>query len=105
MGIYNVSFNIGVRAYSEEDAFYKTLDYLESNSPDDWLKIEEIDTDVENSTSMKNDELIRCEHCKHLDVINSNEIYAKCKMHGIEFLPFEDDTIECFCSWAERKEE
>lgn len=49
-------------------------------------------------------ELIRCKDCKYLDVINSNTVYARCEKHGIEFLPFEDDTRECFCSWAERKE-
>lgn len=51
------------------------------------------------------DELIVCKECKYLDVINSNAVYARCEKHGIEFLPFEDDTRECFCSWAERVEE
>jgi cytochrome c-type biogenesis protein CcmH/NrfF len=50
-------------------------------------------------------ELIRCKDCKYLDVINSNALYARCEKHGIEFLPFEDDTRECFCSWAEWREE
>ena len=50
-------------------------------------------------------ELIRCKDCKHLDVINSNAVFARCEKHGIEFLPFEDDTRECFCSWGERVEE
>ncbi len=50
-------------------------------------------------------ELIRCSDCKYLNVINSNAVYARCKKHGIEFLPFEDDIRKCFCSWAERKEE
>ena len=50
-------------------------------------------------------DLIRCKDCKHLDVINSNAVYARCKKHGIEFLPFEDDTKKCFCSWAERTKE
>lgn len=50
----------------------------------------------------KKQQLIRCKDCKYLDVINSNEIYARCEKHGIEFLPFEDDTRKCFCSWAER---
>lgn len=51
------------------------------------------------------EELIQCKDCKYLDVINSNAVYARCEKHGFEFLPFEDDTRECFCSWAERKEE
>ena len=50
-------------------------------------------------------ELIRCKDCRYLNVINSNTVYAICRKHGIEFLPFEDDARECFCSWAERKEE
>ena len=50
-------------------------------------------------------ELIRCKDCRYLNVINSNAVYATCEKHGIEFLPFEDDTRECFCSWAERTKE
>ena len=51
------------------------------------------------------EEFIQCKECKYLNVINSNAVYARCEKHGIEFLPFEDDTRECFCSWAERVEE
>ena len=51
------------------------------------------------------EELIQCKECKYLNVINSNTVYARCEKHGIEFLPYGDDTRECFCSWAERIEE
>jgi len=61
--------------------------------------------DSELSIIRKAEDLIQCKDCKYLDVINSNAVYAICRKHGIEFLPFEDDARECFCSWAERKEE
>ena len=61
--------------------------------------------DSENGILIRETELIRCKDCKYLNVINSNAVYARCEKHGIEFLPFEDDTRKCFCSWAERKEE
>ena len=50
-------------------------------------------------------EVCRCKDCKHLEIINSREIYAKCKATGLEFKPFDIDTREHYCSYGERREE
>ena len=50
-------------------------------------------------------EVVRCKDCKHLEIINSREIYAKCKATGLEFKPFDIDTCEHYCSYGERREE
>ena len=49
--------------------------------------------------------LIRCKDCKHLRIVNRQELAAMCSFHCYKFEPFADDYRECFCSWAERKEE
>lgn len=48
-------------------------------------------------------QVIHCADCRHIEVINSNEIYAVCNKFGYQFLPFEDDTRTHFCSWGEMK--
>ena len=50
-------------------------------------------------------EVVRCEKCKHLEIINSRQIYAKCRMTDLEFKPFDIDTRKHYCSYGERKEE
>ena len=49
-------------------------------------------------------EVVRCEKCKHLEVINDGEIYAKCRMTDFEFLPFGTDTRKHYCGYGERRE-
>lgn len=53
----------------------------------------------------RDDELVRCKDCKHLRIVNRQELAAMCSFHCYKFEPFADDYRECFCSWAERKEE
>lgn len=48
--------------------------------------------------------VVRCEECKHLNVVNRKELYAHCPKTNTVFLPFELDTREHFCSLGERKE-
>lgn len=50
------------------------------------------------------DAVVRCEKCKHLEIINSKEIYAKCRMTDLEFKPFDIDTRTHYCSYGERSE-
>ena len=50
-------------------------------------------------------EVVRCKDCKHLEIINSREVYAKCRMTDLEFKPFDIDTRKHFCSYGERREE
>ena len=49
-------------------------------------------------------EVVRCKDCKHLEVINSREVYAKCIMTDLEFKPFDIDTRKHFCSYGERRD-
>lgn len=49
-------------------------------------------------------EIVHCEGCKYLVVLNSQELYGFCKKHKLAFEPFEDDTRTNYCSWGERKE-
>ena len=48
--------------------------------------------------------VVRCQECKHLNVLNRKELYAHCPKTNTVFLPFELDTREHFCSLGERKE-
>ena len=48
--------------------------------------------------------VVRCQDCKHLNVLNRKELYAHCPKTNTVFLPFELDTREHFCSLGERKE-
>ena len=48
--------------------------------------------------------VVRCRECKHLNVLNSKELYAHCPKTNTVFLPFELDTREHFCSLGERKD-
>ena len=48
--------------------------------------------------------VVRCRECKHLNVVNRKELYARCPKTNTVFLPFELDTREHFCSLGERKE-
>lgn len=49
--------------------------------------------------------VVRCEECKHLVVLNAQDLYAHCKRHDIRFEPFGYDTRTNYCSWAERKDD
>ena len=50
-------------------------------------------------------EVVRCDKCKHLNIINSREVYARCRMTDLEFKPFDIDTRKHYCSYGERREE
>lgn len=47
--------------------------------------------------------VVRCQECKHLNVINDPKLYAHCPKTNTVFLPFDLDTREHFCSLGERK--
>ena len=49
-------------------------------------------------------EVVRCDKCKHLNIINSREVYARCRMTDLEFKPFDIDTRKQYCSYRERRE-
>jgi hypothetical protein len=59
----------------------------------------EIMDSVEDSTVEEDVvEVVRCEKCKHLNVLNREDIYAHCPKTNTVFLPFELDTRTHFCS-------
>ena len=47
--------------------------------------------------------VVRCQECKHLNVINDPKLYAHCPKTNTVFLSFDLDTREHFCSLGERK--
>ena len=47
--------------------------------------------------------VVRCQECKHLNVINNPKLYAHCPKTNTVFLPFDLDTREHFCSLGQRK--
>lgn len=48
-------------------------------------------------------DLVPCKDCRHLLVVNSDNVYAVCQKFGYQFLSFEDDTRTHYCSWGERR--
>lgn len=51
------------------------------------------------------DPIIHCHECKHLEVVNSKEVYANCKKTGYVFKPFQTDTRQHFCAFGESAHE
>lgn len=58
---------------------------------------------IEEAPTVDAAEVVRCKDCKHLNVLNKNEIYAHCPKTNMVFRPFDIDTREHFCSCGERK--
>ena len=51
-------------------------------------------------------EVVRCKDCVHLELMNSEQYYARCNWHGRLFQSFgKPDTRQCFCESGERREE
>ena len=51
------------------------------------------------------DEIVRhCCDCKHINVLNTREIYAICDKTNFVFQPFGVDTREFGCTYGERRE-
>lgn len=48
-------------------------------------------------------EIVRCEDCKHLEVINKAPIYAHCHKWDYDFELWQEDTRRLFCSYGERR--
>lgn len=45
-------------------------------------------------------DVVRCDKCKYLKIINDGKIYAICTQTGFEFLPFGTDTRKHFCAFG-----
>lgn len=51
-------------------------------------------------------EVVRCKDCIHLEVLNGDAYYARCKWHGILFESFgKADTRIWYCADRERRTE
>ena len=49
-------------------------------------------------------EVVRCKECRHLEILNGQEYYARCKWHGRLFDSFGNaDTRTWFCADGERR--
>ena len=59
---------------------------------------------IDNAPTVDAVVVTRCEDCKHLCVLNRNDMYAFCPKTNIVFLPFEKDTRTFFCGFGERKD-
>ena len=49
-------------------------------------------------------EVVRCEKCKNLKIINGLTTYAFCPKTDFTFEPFQTDTRTHFCGFGKRKE-
>jgi len=50
-------------------------------------------------------EIVRCKDCVHLELLNSEQYYARCSWHGRLFPSFgKEDTRQWFCADGERRE-
>ena len=50
--------------------------------------------------------MVRCKDCKHLEILNDENYYARCKWHGRLFDSFGNaDTRTWFCADGERRED
>ena len=47
--------------------------------------------------------VVRCQECKHLNIVNDEKLYAHCPKTNTVFLPFQLDTRTHFCSLGKRK--
>lgn len=52
-------------------------------------------------------EVVRCKDCVYIDVLDTEQYYARCNWHGRLFLTYgsADDTRNWFCASGERREE
>ena len=51
-------------------------------------------------------EVVRCKDCRHLEILNGKEYYARCKWHNRLFASFgKADTRTWFCADGERRDD
>jgi len=74
----------------------------ENYDKQDWTS-RQVVTLLENAPTISAVPVVRCQECKHLNVINNPKLYAHCPKTNTVFLPFDLDTREHFCSLGQRK--
>jgi len=50
-------------------------------------------------------ELVRCEDCRCLEVVNKEPVYAVCEKNNHTFYLWQEDTRKFFCAYGERKDD
>lgn len=46
----------------------------------------------------KKQDIVRCNECKYLNIVNGKEVYAFCGNLPVLFFPFDTDTREFYCA-------
>ena len=89
--------------YSEDNEF--TMFFNSRRNAETVKRCIEVDDSVPNvATPVDFVEVVRCKDCAHLEIINSKEIYARCRMTDLEFKPFDIDARKHYCSYGERRD-
>ena len=57
---------------------------------------------IETAPTVDAVEVVRCNDCKWLNVVNNDNLFACCVKTGYMFLPFQTDIRTHFCSFGER---
>lgn len=61
-------------------------------------------SDIEKAPTTDVVEVVRCKDCHHLEILNGENYYARCKQHGRLFDSFGNaDTRTWFCADGERR--
>ena len=48
-------------------------------------------------------DVVRCNDCKYLHIVNGNELYGFCTKGHVMFYPFQLDTRKFYCADGERR--
>ena len=92
-----------------EKMFHKAF---EEDSPDQkwdsgcWIRYHMFEDTIESIPTADVVEVVRCKDCVHLEILNGNAYYARCKWHGRLFDSFgRVDTRTWFCADGKRRED
>ena len=69
-----------------------------------WYGIQSAVEIIESAPAVDAVEVVRCEDCKHIHVINTDQIYALCDKTNFIFQPFGIDIRKFGCTSGERRE-
>ena len=105
--IYRKAFEIAVRCARELNGTPELMEAYKEAQKDNRALQSFTDFCLQKAAAEISDNVVnvvRCKDCKHLNVLNRNNIYAHCPKTNTVFLPFELDTRQHFCSLGERRE-
>ena len=71
-----------------------------------WIRYKIFENAIEEAPPADVVEVVRCKDCVHLELLNSEQYYARCSWHGRLFQSFgKADTSQWFCADGERMDE